>query len=130
MSTRERFRALFVYPMDHIHPLSTFLSPSNAVYKCKDQDAFGYESIVGEYSPICIQNMFPGRLWSVLILLNLHVYVSFVSGLGPMGTSNTDLREFQSVHVGVVLNMDSVVGSMADICLSMALDDFYDLHYD
>uniref|UniRef100_A0A7N0VIF7 Ionotropic glutamate receptor C-terminal domain-containing protein n=1 Tax=Kalanchoe fedtschenkoi TaxID=63787 RepID=A0A7N0VIF7_KALFE len=75
--------------------------------------------------------MFPKRIRVLrTLLLTIHVFLAPpVQGSG--GSLNTDdLSKFHPVHVGVVLNMNSVVGSMADICLSMALDDFYDLQYD
>ncbi|CAM8978579.1 unnamed protein product [Rhodiola kirilowii] len=50
--------------------------------------------------------------------------------MGPTRSIDKDLSEFQSINVGVILNLNSSVGSMADICLSMALDDFYDLNND
>ncbi|KAL9682059.1 hypothetical protein QQ045_013852 [Rhodiola kirilowii] len=54
---------------------------------------------------------------------------SSINQLGAAGIMDKELDEFQFVHVGVVLNLNSSVGSMSDKCLSMALDDFYDLNY-
>ncbi|KAL2502312.1 glutamate receptor 2.2-like [Forsythia ovata] len=37
-------------------------------------------------------------------------------------------NQYSLVHIGVVLDLDSSMGSMADLCINMALSDFYSEH--
>lgn len=41
-----------------------------------------------------------------------------------------DGQTYVPVHIGVVLNLNSTMGAMADVCISMALEDFYYEHSD
>ncbi|KAL9683084.1 hypothetical protein QQ045_014899 [Rhodiola kirilowii] len=67
-------------------------------------------------------------MFTTLILI---VFVaSSINQLGAARIMDKELNEFQFVNVGVVLNLNSSVGSISDKCLSMALDDFYVLKYD
>lgn len=49
---------------------------------------------------------------------------------GRDGTNGTGEPTFMPVHIGVVLNLNSTIGTMADVCISMALQDFYSQHSD
>lgn len=46
------------------------------------------------------------------------------------GRNGTAGPTHSSVHIGVILDSSSSVGTMADSCMSMALSDFYSAHPD
>lgn len=51
---------------------------------------------------------------------------------GVIQPSSSSPNSIERIHVGVILDMQSWVGKIADSCISMAMSDFYSLnsHYE
>lgn len=67
------------------------------------------------------------------ILFLLHNILFLTWDAGAAATSGTGAGGGQThfpVHIGVVLDLNSTIGSMADVCISVALEDFYSEHSD
>lgn len=56
--------------------------------------------------------------------------VGFSAAAGDDGRNGTAAPTYTSVHIGAVLDSNSSMGAMADLCISMALWDFYAIHSD
>lgn len=56
--------------------------------------------------------------------------ISFESSSFTCGneSNETTIKTKSLVHVGVVLDLNTQVGAMADVSMSVALDDFYAIH--
>ena len=46
------------------------------------------------------------------------------------GTNGAGGESYIPVHMGVVLDLNSNMGAMVDVCISTALEDFYSVHSD
>jgi hypothetical protein len=68
------------------------------------------------------------------LLLLFCAIQSFAGNVGAAaekdGTNGAGGQTYVPVHIGVVLNLNSTMGTMADVCISMALEDFYLVHPD
>ncbi|KAG5521888.1 hypothetical protein RHGRI_034198 [Rhododendron griersonianum] len=60
-----------------------------------------------------------------LLLLMMSCYYNIVPLLGAQNASTTGLIEVDHVHVGLILDLDNILGKMSHTCISMALEDFY-----
>lgn len=62
----------------------------------------------------------------------LFIFLSHMLSVNSIAASNEILASSQSnyssIHIGAVLDLNSPMGTMIDICMSMALEDFYSIH--
>ncbi|CAA2992720.1 glutamate receptor -like [Olea europaea subsp. europaea] len=58
----------------------------------------------------------------ILFLWFINGNYSFAAAINVKDNENS---QYSLVHIGVVLDLDSPMGSMADLCINMALSDFY-----
>lgn len=67
-----------------------------------------------------------------LFLLYSMLFLSWDVGAAAAthGTDAGGRQTHSPVHIGVVLDLNSTIGSMADVCISVALEDFYSEHSD
>ena len=63
-------------------------------------------------------------LFALVFLLSLTSLVDSSNDTDETGLSST----YSSIRIGVVLDLDSPMGAMLDLCLSMAHSDFYSVH--
>ncbi|KAL3535329.1 hypothetical protein ACH5RR_003790 [Cinchona calisaya] len=69
-----------------------------------------------------------------LLLFSLYALLSLMFGVNSIPDSNefpfSAKTTYSFVHVGAVLDLNSPMGTMLDLCLSMAVSDFYSIHSD
>ena len=67
----------------------------------------------------------------LLFLYSIQFLTRNVRAAAPSdGTNRAVGQTYIPVHIGVVLNLNSTMGTVADVCISMALEDFYSVHSD
>lgn len=70
-----------------------------------------------------------------IFLLQFHYFIIMTTMFWNVGATRDagngrDNNNYIPVHLGVVLNLNSDMGAMADVCISMAIEDFYSAHSD
>ncbi|CAI9769387.1 unnamed protein product [Fraxinus pennsylvanica] len=63
--------------------------------------------------------------FSILFLLFINANYSFAAAIN---VKNNETSQYSLVHIGLVLDLDSPMGSMVDLSINMALSDFYVEH--
>ncbi|XP_022858055.1 glutamate receptor 2.2-like [Olea europaea var. sylvestris] len=65
----------------------------------------------------------------ILFLLFINANYSFSAAVNEKNNETSrGQNQYSLVHVGLVLHLDSRMGSMVDLCINMALSDFYSEH--
>ncbi|KAL2480996.1 Glutamate receptor 2.7 [Abeliophyllum distichum] len=74
----------------------------------------------------------PSTIQILFLLFIINANFSFAAAAARNRVENNETsqgkNQYSLVHIGVVLDLDSSMGSMADLCISMALSDFYAQH--